>query len=369
MRVVMISKALLVGAYQRKAELLAAAPGVELTVVVPREWRGGGAHQRLERAHADGYALIELPLRFPGSFHLHHYVGLERVLADRRPDLVHVDEEPYNLATLRAVQAARRRYAKTLFFTWQNLDRRYPPPFSGFERAVYRAVDGAIAGSRDAQAVLRRKGFRGPTWVIPQVGVDAQVYRPLDPPRPRDIGTLHVGFAGRLVPEKGVDLLIDAVAGLSEAVTLTILGDGPERARLQARAVDRRVEERVRFAQARPSMAMPAFYQSLDALVLPSRTTRRWVEQFGRVLVEAMACGVPSIGAESGEIPNVLGDAGLTFPEGDADVLRQRLAEVYGQRELRAALAAAGRARVLERFTMAHVTEDTLAVWRAVAGL
>lgn len=367
MRVVMISKALLVGAYQRKAELLAAAPGVALTVVVPREWRGGGMRQTLERAHADGYELIQLPLRFPGSFHLHHYLGLERVLADRRPDLAHVDEEPYNLATHRAVRSARDVGAKTLFFTWQNLDRRYPPPFAGWERAVYRAVDGAIAGSRDAEAVLRAKGFRGPTWVIPQVGVDPDAYRPLEPPRPRDAGRLHVGFAGRLVPEKGVDLLIDAIAGLP-GVTLTVLGDGPERGRLRARAVDRGVLERVAFAPARPSTAMPAFYRALDALVLPSRTTRRWVEQFGRVLVEAMACGVPCIGAASGEIPNVLGDAGLTFPEGDANALRQRLAELSGQPERRAALATAGRARVLERFAMARVAEETLAAWRAIVG-
>lgn len=368
MRVVMISKALLVGAYQRKAELLADAPGIELTVVVPRAWRGGGAAQTLERAHTAGYELIALPLRFPGSFHLHHYRGLDRLLAERRPDLVHADEEPYNLATHLAVRSARRLGARALFFTWQNLDRRYPPPFSAFERAVYRGALGAIAGSRVAEAVLRRKGFRGPTWVIPQVGVDEAVYRPPDAPRPVEPGALRVGYAGRLVPEKGVDLLIDALAGLPEGVTLDVLGDGPARAVLRQRAVDRHVAGRVRFLPGRPSQAMPAFYQGLDVLVLPSRTTRRWVEQFGRVLIEAMACGVPCVGAASGEIPNVLGDAGLTFEEGDADALRQRLSELLTQPERRAALAAAGRARVLERFTMARVAADTLEAWRSVAG-
>ncbi len=101
MRVVMVSKALVAGAYQRKCELIAAHDDVELTVMVPPAW----GPQSLERAHTAGYDLRVIPIRFGGNFHLHHYPTLARELAAARPDIVHIDEEPYNLATFLALRA------------------------------------------------------------------------------------------------------------------------------------------------------------------------------------------------------------------------------------------------------------------------
>src|SRR5262245_40263048 len=105
----MLSKALVVGPYQRKAELIAAEPDVELTVAVPPLWREGHRAQPLERLHTDGYALLETPIRLPGNFHLHYYPRLGALMDAVQPDLVHVDEEPYNFATVQAIRAARRR--------------------------------------------------------------------------------------------------------------------------------------------------------------------------------------------------------------------------------------------------------------------
>ena len=73
-----------------------------------------------------------------------------------------------------------------------------------------------------------------------------------------------------------------------------------------------------------PSTEVPAVLRALDVLVLPSLTTPSWKEQFGRVLQEAMACAIPVVGSDSGEIPHVIGDAGLVTPEGDAAALRRR---------------------------------------------
>jgi glycosyltransferase involved in cell wall biosynthesis len=111
---------------------------------------------------------------------------------------------------------------------------------------------------------------------------------------------------------------------------------------------------------------MPHFYQSLDALVLPSRSTPSWIEQFGRVLIEAMACGIPCVGSDSGEIPHVLGDAGLVFREGDSAALRDQLRRLAGDDGLRASLGSAGRDRVMARYTMSHVASATAAVYRAI---
>src|SRR6185503_10420543 len=172
MRVLMVSKACLVGAYQRKLEEMAALPDIELTVAVPAAWRDERGLIRLERVHLQGYRLAVEPIAFNGHFHFHYYPRLGRLMAQVRPQLVHVDEEPYNLATWHALRLARRHHARTVFFSWQNLLRRYPWPFNGFEREVLRTANGAIAGNQEAQAVWRAKGFAGPIAVIPQFGVD-----------------------------------------------------------------------------------------------------------------------------------------------------------------------------------------------------
>ena len=110
---------------------------------------------------------------------------------------------------------------------------------------------------------------------------------------------------------------------------------------------------------------MPDFYRSLDLLVLPSRTRPNWKEQFGRVLIEAMACGVPVLGSDSGEIPHVIGDAGIVFPEGDVEMLRCQVQRLMVDRAARNSLAAAGRQRVLDRFTMAEIARQTVRRLRA----
>ncbi len=134
----MVSKALVVGAYQRKAEELARL-GAELTVFIPPAWGDRRGRQAAERLHTTGYDLRVIPLRLNGNFHLHYYPTLARELAALRPDVVHMDEEPYNLATWLTLRAAGQAGAHATFFTWQNLYRRYPPPFAAMEQANYAA--------------------------------------------------------------------------------------------------------------------------------------------------------------------------------------------------------------------------------------
>jgi glycosyltransferase involved in cell wall biosynthesis len=146
--------------------------------------------------------------------------------------------------------------------------------------------------------------------------------------------------------------------------TLLILGDGPDRPRLMALADHLKIADRVQFLGHRPSTETPAFYRKLDLLVLPSVSRPNWIEQFGRVLVEAMACGVPVVGSDCGELPNVIGDAGLVFPERDALALRAAIESLAADPARRAELAARGRARVLDRFTQAQVAAATYRVYQ-----
>jgi glycosyltransferase involved in cell wall biosynthesis len=362
----MISKACLVGAYQRKLEEIAARPDIDLTVIVPPAWRDERGTLALERAHTEGYRLLVEPIAFNGRFHWHYYPRLAARIAETQPDIVHVDEEPYNLATWHALRLARRAGALALFFTWQNLERRYPPPHAWMERWVLRHAACGIAGTEEAAAVWRAKGYRGQMAVIPQFGVDPDIFEPGE--RPRADGTFTIGYVGRLVPEKGVDLLLHALAGLGErAWRLSLAGDGPQRAALIGLTEELGIAERVTFEAQMPSTAMPRHYRRLDALVLPSRTRHNWKEQFGRVLIEAMASGVPVVGSDSGAIPGVIGEAGLVFHEDGVDDLRAHLARLLDDRALHRELAERGRERVLAHFTQAQVAAQTVAVYRDVA--
>jgi glycosyltransferase involved in cell wall biosynthesis len=147
---------------------------------------------------------------------------------------------------------------------------------------------------------------------------------------------------------------------------LQILGDGPQRAHLARLAAEMGIVEQVTFLGRVPSTEAAEYYRRLDLLVLPSLTQPNWVEQFGRVLIEAMACGIPVIGSDSGEIPWVIGDAGVLFPEGDAEALADVLRALMADETRRGELAARGRARVLKQFTQSHIAEATAQVYASV---
>lgn len=368
MRVVMVSKALVVGAYQRKAEEIAAL-GVDLTVFVPPFWQDRRGRQVAQARHTAGYQLKIIPLRWNGNYHLHYYPTLGRELAQVRPDILHMDEEPYNLATWLALRAAQRVGAPSIFFTWQNLYRRYPPPFAWWEQANYRRAAWAIAGNQEAARILQRKGFRRAIATIPQFGVDPDFFSPPPnsiTPSSRD-GGLRIGYAGGLLPEKGVDLLLSACARLQGAWTLSLVGEGSERQQLQSLAQSLGIAQQVHFCGQWDSNTMGDFYRTLDVLVLPSRTQPNWKEQFGRVLIEAMSCAVAVVGSSSGEIPNVIGEAGLVFTEGETMALQQQLQTLLNHPAECRRLGAAGRQRVLAHYTMRSIAEQTVALYRQLS--
>ncbi len=357
----MVSKALVVGAYQRKAEEIAGC-GVDLTVLIPPFWRDSRGRQDAEALYVGNYRLQISPVRFNGRFHFHYYPAIARELARLQPDLLHMDEEPYNFATWHGLRAASRLDIPGTFFTWQNLERRYPPPFSWMEQANYKRAPVAIAGNVDASTVLRGKGYAGEIAVIPQFGVDPKSFSPL-PPQGMTDEPFVVGYAGGLLPEKGVDLLLRACARLDTDWRLLLAGEGDQQPVLQRLAGELGAGERVSFVGRIASQAMADFYRRLDVFVLPSHSTPNWQEQFGRVLIEAMACGVPVVGSDSGEIPHVIGDAGLIFPEDDVDALAGQLQRLHQEPALAIELAQSGRDRVLAHFTMQSVARRTVEVY------
>ena len=191
-----------------------------------------------------------------------------------------------------------------------------------------------------------------------------------DPATPDGAGTrldapIVVGFIGRLVPEKGVLVLLDAVARRSAASGSASRGAGPLGDRTRgARAVTRGIADRVELVGRVAPDDVVDFYRALDVLAVPSLPTPSWTEQFGRVAVEAMACGVPVVSSDAGALPDVVGGAGIVVPGG-----RRRahsataLVEAGGPRA--AELRASGLARAAE-CTWEAVGRDYLELYRSV---
>ena len=355
-KTLIVSKALVRAAYQRKLLDLEGL-GCEVHACVARSWIEEGQEHLLEISPSARQLIHPLSVRLNGRFHLHHYPGLAKEIEEFGPDLVFIDEEPYNLATFLAAREAAKLNIPAVFFTWQNLNHRLPLPFMLMQRYVFNRCKAAIAGTTTAEHVLRARGFQGSIIVTPQFGVDTEAFSPSNRP---DNRPFTVGYIGRLVQTKGVHLLIDAMARVeSKSWRLLIAGYGPTRETLAQAAVNAGLGERCQFESSVRSTDVPAWLRRLDVAVLPSITAPRWKEQFGRTLVEAMACGVAVIGSDSGEIPSVVGDAGMIFPEHDAGALYECLRKLADEPDLRSDLAERGRQRVIDHFSNFQIARET----------
>ncbi len=340
--------------HQRKWELLAAY-GWRVLLLLPPWWPEGSRHVAARPRTAGRLRVAICPAVGIGRLTNWWPVTLPSQLARFEPDLIYAEEEPFSLACWRAARIAQARNLPFVFYTYENLPRPLRWHRLKLVRRCLSAAAGAFAGNRDAQKVLRRRGFRRPIAVLPAYGVDGKVFRPrLQSACRRALGWpvagRIVGYVGRFLPEKGVEDLIRAVAQLPDSVRLALVGAGPYLLALRLCA-QQWLGERATFYPPVPRAKVATVMGALDALVLPSRTTQQWKEQFGRVLPEALACGRWVVGSSSGEIPHVLGDRRLVFPEGSPQALARKLRSLLTRRVPTA----------LRRRALARYSDETIA--------
>ena len=341
--------------------------GADVTLVAPSVWLDDyGTKRRLERWPAFQGQLESVPVWLNGSVPLHVYRSTFRgILKEVCPDVIYVHHEPYATATAQVYVANRLWHGCPIgFFSWQNIYKKYPPPFRQTEQVVYRTSDFACTGSESAEAVLRAKGYDGPCTLLPG-SVNPEVHRPhagADALRKTlgiESSEFVFGFMGRVSRVKGLSTTLQALSNLEDVPwRFVVVGDGNYTDELKEHASSLCIADRVLHTGYVPHTEAPLYLSLFDALVLPSETQSNWKEQFGRVLVEALACGTPLIGSDSGEIPNVIRrtKGGIFFPEGDVDALRDALHRMAVDEDLRRTCAAAGRAYVLS-----ENTDNTLA--------
>lgn len=372
--------------YQGKFKALAARPGIELTVFCPNRWVEYGRSFRTHSEERPGYSMRVGAVCWPGYENRCFFLsGLAGVVRRTHPDLIHLFEEPFSFIAFQSL-LARFLYAPrapVLFFSSDDLSYGFRYPYrpswvyAQIERFSHRHCAGATIVNREVGDVLRSKGFDKPLQLTPH-GLDLGPYETQD--RHPAISELRqggdrliVGYVGRLLHMKGVDLLLRAFASLRDrsekAPWLVILGHGPEETTLRGLAGELGIAGRVRFLPAVANEQVPAVLRSIDVLVLPSRRVEGWQEQFGRILTEGMAAGCTVIGSTCGAIPDVIGDAGLLFPQNDIPALTDALARTVQDRPLRAEMSRRGMERVRGRYTWDAVAETLVAFYGRILSI
>ncbi|OLT21854.1 group 1 glycosyl transferase [Ornithinimicrobium sp. CNJ-824] len=323
--------------------------GHDVRLLSARRWDEGGAVVTLrpDPGEKDGDVVPVATVGHHPALFAYDPRPIWRALGERW-DVLDLHEEPFAVSTFMSLgmRTIRRNRAPYALYSAQNIDKRYPVPFRWWERWTLRHARALIVCNNEAGEICRRKGFPGVPDVIP-LGVDVERFSPADRRPPVADAPVQVGYVGRLAPHKGVDVLLDAVAAHPE-LELTVVGAGPQEEELRQRPDEPGLSERVRFAGAATQEELPGLLQGMDVLAVPSLTTPGWVEQFGRVVVEAMAAGVPVVASDSGALPDVVGEAGLLVPEGDPAALGEALLRVGREPGLWERLHQAGLERAQE---------------------
>jgi len=353
---------------QAKYKELAMFEDMAIQVLTPFRWREVDREIQLQQSNGklNNYELIPSKTLFTGFQHRSLYSGgIVKVFQEFQPDIIFVFSEPSDFWVLQTIFLRKIICpdSKIIFHSWQNINfRRFPYKmsfiYSFIERLAYRYCEGAAARNGEAERVLRIRGFNKKIKKI-YWGIDESTFAVNNQNRPKKKEELTIGYVGRFVAEKGLDCLLQAADKLNFEFTLWLIGSGPEKRCLEALASSLKIHSKVKFIDVLPQKELIKYYRLIDVLVLPSLTTSFWKEQFGRVLVEAMACGIPVIGSSTGAIPEVIADAGLIFEENNAEDLAHCLMRLKHDKQLKEHLIEKGHQRFEKKFTWKKFAQST----------
>jgi glycosyltransferase involved in cell wall biosynthesis len=354
-------------------------PNIEVTIVVPQRWQPGGVQNKIIESKAkiaDNFQVIPISNFSQNNQALLTFgTDIVSLLQKFRPQIIQVEQGSKSLGYAQLITLNRllNLQAKNVFFTWWNLPYTPRFPISWLEAYNLKNTDGLIAGNQDGVDVLKQRGYRGKYTVLPQLGVDEVLFSAnpqLDLARSLGIQTdeFVIGFVGRFVEEKGILTLIKAVSKLTGKWKLLLLGRGNLKDKIITEATAAGISDRLIMVESVPHEQVVNYINLMNTLVLPSETTYQiktltavgWKEQFGHVLIEAMACQVPVIGSDSGEIPFVIADRGLTFPEKDAAALAKCIQTLLDNPTFAQELGQQGYERVMTDYTNKALAQKQL---------
>ncbi|MBU1078231.1 MAG: glycosyltransferase family 4 protein [Spirochaetes bacterium] len=366
MKIVYIGHSYIVKMNQQKIDEINRISDHQIYLVTPKRWKN--VMIRGFSAGSDKEPGVHyLDVKRPGNMKKYTYKGLLSVLKKIQPDIIHIDEEPWFYVAFQIIFLAKyflKKKPKIVLFTWENIYKKFSPRYRFIERFNLKNCDTIIAGNREASGIVKRKRAGCPVHILPLVGVDLKDYSS-SKIRSKKV---RIGFIGRLVREKGILLLLSAFFRLTvKNKTLTIIGQGPLLKDIRDIIKKSGHSKEVSVLTGVKHHQVPALFKKMDILVLPSCSTRAWKEQFGHVLIEAMAGRVALLGSSSGAIPEVIRDAGMIFKENNVNDLYKKLDQLVRKKKLRNMYSKKGHERVQKHYTNEVLAEETLKIYNNIS--
>ena len=380
LRVLFVSHAYVVGVNQGKLNAIAQTGDAVVALMAPSNWMALEWNRpiEIETPYPD-IQIYPVPVSSPGRGGACIYSPWHtwQVLKQFQPDILQVELEVFSLGAVEFALWSRSTGKPLVIFGWENRIERDLPLFRRLlSQFVLKTAQLIIPGNQDGAALMRKWAYKGILEVMPQIGVDPVFFSP----EKREAVLKHrsleekdrpfyIGYLGRLVEDKGVDLIFKAVRQLrfhGLNCQVIICGSGADEQILKQEAQIQGIADCVTWKGPIRHEEAPNTISTFDVLILPSRTMPTWKEQFGHVLIEAMAMGVPVIGSDSGEIPNVIGRPDLVFPEENYLALANLLKRLIDEPDWRKEAGSYGMDRVARLYSHAQIASRLNSLWRTI---
>ena len=369
LRVMFVGFTYVFSSYQSKLKTIQETEKVEVAWLAPKKWnmRSWNRTITLEIKHK-GFRVYPVNIRFLNGVnggYLFPTLPLLHAIRDFQPDILHYEQEVFSLSAFQIAFWSHILKIPLVVFCWENIEKSLPFYRRITTKYVLHTANAIIAGNRDSEQIVKKWGYNGATIVAPQIGVNMNLFYPRS--KKNNTAALKIGYIGRLVFEKGIDILFDAVKHLKEngiQVQIFICGSGNYESALQSYAEEIGIAKCVSWLGVIEDIKIPLLIAQTDVVVLPSRTIpKKWKEQFGHILIEAMAMGVPVIGSDSGAIPEVIGRDDLIFPEDDSYKLALLLERIFVDVRWKKEVSKSLRDRVLQKYSDEKIASLLLSVW------
>ena len=373
MKVLVISHTYIASINREKWKVFAKQySNVQLKVLIPKTWNGTLFNLKageFSKYNLENCEFIAIDTFKSGNEVLYGYKFREliKLLRSFKPDIIHVEQGDNAFSYFQVILLSRLfcRNAKFVFFTWVNWKAKFSLKYKLFwglvEKFNLYFSSGAIVGNDDAGNVLRDKKFRKPIEALLQLGVNRKFFYPA-----KKVKKKLIGYVGRLIDEKGIFNLVDAFSLLSKDFSewkLLFVGEGEAKKRLINYVYENKLMDRIEIRDSVSHERVAAIINDFEIFVLPSYDTVDWKEQFGHVLIEAMACKVALIGSDAGQIPHVIGNAGLVFEQKNVKCLASCLKQLMDNEELRKQLGEKGYKRFEDNYSYEIIAKKTYSFW------
>ncbi len=315
----------------------------KVTIIIPETISYSSGIKTAQKTEAEDPEIIFVKTK-RNNPRLQKIIGLKKILDTQKPDIVFLDNDPGSLQAVEISRWCKKNNAKCIVQSCENLPFDYKSSFirAGFKGGVLSVVkiflnflnkkniDYIFTINDDGTKIFKNVGYKN-VQKIP-LGFNENLFNDFPEKRIKirkelDLNNVVIAYFGRIVPEKGIHILLEALAKLEHLEWTFILDDFELYKNSYSETVNNlilklRLQNRIKYIKA-DHKEIADYMNASDIVVLASVSTPKWKEQYGRVIPEAMACKNAVIVANSGALPELVGDAGFVFEEKDTDKLSE----------------------------------------------